>query len=136
LMARHAGRPRIRALAYQNYGFGGTASARDTTHHEILRLAGLENILAGDNALVSKPRSGSVKIAYEDLLVLDPDLIVVGEREDGGPSVTAELLYEEPALARLRAVRERSIIALPARLYSTVSHEILRGAEILSDRVD
>jgi len=130
LAERSAARPPLRTIAYFNFGFGGTGSGANTSQNEILRLAGLRNLLAEEGVV------GAVKIEYEELLAYDPDLIVVGERDDGGTGVTEELLLAEASLSGLRAVRERRILSLPSRLLTAVSQEILRGGEILSAQVD
>ena len=130
LLARAESRPTLRAIAYANYGFGGTGQGSESTQHEVFRLAGLRN------ALAEAGHVGVVKLNYEDLLALDPDLIVVSHREDNGIGVTSDLLREEPALADLRAVREERILSLPARHFFTVSQELLNGGEALADELD
>ena len=130
LLARHEGRPSLRAVAYMNYGFGGTASGSRTTHDEVFRLAGLRN------AVAEAGHVEMIKVNFEDLIALDPDLIVVSHREDGGTGVTEDVLLGEPSLQGLRAVRGRRIVSIPARLFSTVSQEIIAGAERLADAVD
>lgn len=130
LLARVPADRDVRALAYANYGFGGTGAGAQTTQHEVFRLAGLRNVLA---------EAGDVGIApldFEDVLALDPDLIVVSHREDTGVGVTEDLLLAEPTLRGLRAVREGRIVSLPARHFFTVSQEILEGGEALADLLE
>lgn len=118
-----AGRPRPRALCYSNGGAGGWAAGADTTNHEALGLAGLENAaaLAG--------HKGHTTMTYEELLLLDPDVIVVGGQADAQqPGGTAELLRDASALSALRAVREGRILVLDSWLYTTTSHHLVDAA--------
>lgn len=130
LLERHEGKPALRAVAYANYGFGGTGQGANTTQNEVFRLAGLRN------ALAEAGHVGVVKLNYEDLLALDPDLLIVSFREDNGIGVTGDLLEAEPALAELRAVKENRMLELPARHFFTVSQELLYGGEALADELD
>lgn len=130
LLERTHGNSHLRALAYANYGFGGTGAATQTTQHEVFRLAGVRN------ALAEAGHVGIVKLNFEDVLAIDPDLIVVSHREDTGVGVTEDLLLAEPSLRDLRAVREKQIVSLPARHFFTVSQEILQGGEALADLLE
>jgi len=137
LTERAAARAGLRALCYSNFGASGWSAGSQTSVHEILRLAGLRN------AVAEAGRVGHVGLGFEALLVLDPDLIVVsrplampaGAAGDRGGASEA-VLTAEPSLAGLRAVRERRIVSLPAWLYATGSHEMVRAAEVLADEVD
>ncbi len=115
------GRPEWTAVAYSNGGAGGYAAGSGTTNDEILRLAGFRNIA---------PRAGHTALTFEELLVLDPDaLLVGGQAEAQHAGGTAGLLRTEPALASLRAVVEDRIIVLDSWLYTTLSHHLLDAAE-------
>jgi iron complex transport system substrate-binding protein len=130
-------RANLRALPYSNFGSEGFSAGTGTTIDEVLRLAGLTN------ACSAVGRQGHVKMDFEELLVLDPDLIVVGAPlraehghagDKGGAS--REVLLGEPRLASLRAVRERRIVELPPGLYACASHLVVEAAEVLAQRVD
>jgi len=133
-----AGRRRgLRALSYSNFGAAGWTAGSATTVHEVLTLAGLTD------AAAEAGREGHVEISFEELLALDPDLILVsrplqmvaGPAGDRGGASEA-LLRSEASLASLRAVREDRIVALPAWLYATGSHELVSAAEVLAGEVD
>jgi len=121
-----AGRPARRALVYTNGGTGGWIATAGTTAHEFLRLAGLRD--AGAEA----GHEGHVRCDYEELLRLDPELLIMArpdaEGEQGG---TARLVLGEPALAGLRAVRENGLIELPSWLFSSTSQHVVTAAEAL-----
>lgn len=137
LRAKAGARGGLRALVYSNFGAQGWTAGSQTTIDEILRLAGLVN------AAAEKGRVGHQTLSFEELLALDPDVIIVGRPlamaagsagDRGGAS--EELLLGEPALASLRAIRERRIVALPAWLFATGSHEMVTGAEFLAAEID
>lgn len=114
-------RPVWTALAYSHGGAGGLVAGAGTTNDEILRLAGMRNIA---------PRAGHTALSFEELLVLDPDVLLVGgeadSQESGG---TLAVLRSEPALAGLAAVAEDRIVVLESWLYTTLSHHLLDAAE-------
>jgi len=124
LAATHGRRDHLRAMTYTNFGTGGWTAGSGTHPDTMLRLAGLQNAsaLAG--------RQGHTPIDFEQILALDPGLIVVG----GEP--TARLLREEPSLAELRAVREDRVVVLDPALMAAASHHLLDAAEALAREVD
>ena len=129
LAARRADRPELTALAYSNGGTGGWMAGAGTTNHEILRLAGLRNLAAD--------RDGHVQVSFEELLVMDPDVLVVGSPADAQePGGTLELLRNEPALAGLRAVAEDRLVVLDSWLYTTLSQHLLDAAEEVLDQLE
>ena len=137
LAARADSRPRLRALTYSNFGSKGFTAGRGTSVHEILELAGLENAIAREG------RGGHLELTFEELLRLDPDVIVVSAPLNTTASHTGDrggasesILKGEPSLANLRAVQTRSIVALPAGLFATNSHRMVRAAEVLLDAVE
>ena len=127
----------LRSMTYYNFGSAGFSAGSRTTVNELMRLAGLENLVA------SAGREGHVPVTFEELLVFDPDLIIVslplkqgaGHAGDRG-GASSELLHSEASLAGLRAVREDRIIGLPAWLFATASHELVGSAEALADEVE
>lgn len=116
-----------RAIAYTNDGTGGTASGQGTTIRTVMELAGLVDVSGV---------KGHAVVDYELLLARDPDVFVVGAPSTDERGATESLLLAEPALAGLRAVRERRIAVLPTTLYSTDSPTILDAAELLARRID
>lgn len=114
----------LSAVCYSNGGAGGWAAGSDTTLDEILRLAGLRN-LAAEAGLV-----GHDTMTFEELLLLDPDVLVVGGAADGQQAGgTLALLRETDALAALSSVRAERIIELPSWLYTTTSQYVVDAAE-------
>lgn len=137
LEQRAASGPRLRAVVYSSFGGVGSTAGADTTIDDVLRLAGL------DNAAALAGRSGHTDLSFEALIALDPELIVVSAPLKAPPSSQGDLggaservLLAAPALAELRAVRERRIVALPAWLFATNSFEIVRAAELLREQVE
>ena len=121
----------LRVMGYTNYGTGGYSAGRGTTLDLMIELAGMQNA-AREPGLV-----GYQSIDFEQLLTLDPDLLVLGASGDGARGdPTEQVLRGEPALAGLRAVREDRLVVLPSRLYTTNSHFLIDAAEELARRVD
>jgi iron complex transport system substrate-binding protein len=131
LAARTAGFSGLRALVYSNLGTGGWSFGAKSTCDEVFRLAGLKNAAADGG------RVGSVSMSFEELIVLDPDIILVSGAGEGeaASSASARVLEGEPLLASLRARRQGAILRLPSRLVSSSSQEILTAAEALADLV-
>lgn len=124
-------------LAYSNFGGAGSTAGRETTIDALFELVGVRNLVAERGTV------GHAGITFEDLLALDPDVIVVSEplRMGEGPSgdrggAAERLLRSESSLAGLRAVRENRIVALPAWLFATGSHELVSAAEELQRRME
>jgi len=137
LELERAHRAGLRALPYSNFGSQGFSAGTGTTLHEVLVLAGLSNAAAGAG------HHGHVPMGFEELLVLDPDLIVVSAplHTAAGPAgdrggASEQVLLSEPRLAGLRAVRERRIVALPPGLFACASHLVVEAAEVLGREVD
>ena len=124
--ARHG----LRVLSYSNLGTSGWIAGAGTTADVLFELAGVAN--------AASEFEGHVEIDLERLLALDPDILVVPSRADeyeGAP--TREFLLDASVLeSSLGAVRERRIVALPPRLFSTSSIELMAGAERLADALE
>jgi len=137
LRSREGPRRNLRVLCYSNFGSSGWSAGEQTTIHAQIELAGMRN------ALAETGRTGHVQVSFEDLITLDPDLLLVmqplrqgeGTQGDRG-GASAELLRGEPSLRGLRAVRGERIVALPPRLFATASHELVSGAEFLATAID
>ncbi|MBM3988776.1 MAG: ABC transporter substrate-binding protein [Planctomycetes bacterium] len=126
-----------RGLAYSNFGGAGSTAGRQTTIDALFEMLGIRNLM-GERGIV-----GHAGITFEDLLALDPDVILVSEplRMGEGPSgdrggAAERLLRSEANLAGLRAVREDRIVTLPAWLFATGSQELVSAAEELERRVE
>lgn len=118
----------LTALCYSNGGAGGWVAGASTTNDEILRLAGLRNLAA------EAGRVGHDTITVEELLVLDPDVFVVGGAADAQqPGGTLRMLQEDPSLEQLRAVRGGRVLVLDSWLYTTVSQHMVDAAERLAE---
>lgn len=132
LAERTQARARTRAMSYSNFGSQGFGAGTETTIDEILRLAGLEN------AAATAGRVGHVNLSFEELILLDPDVIVVstplhtevGHAGDRGGASEA-VLFSEPSLAGLRAVREKRIAHLAPGLFACASQRVVDAAEAL-----
>jgi iron complex transport system substrate-binding protein len=130
-------RANVRAMCYSNFGSQGWTAGAKTTLDEVMRLAGVRN------AVAERGREGHLTIAFEELLQLDPDVVIVsaplsspaGAAGDRGGASEA-LLLAEPTLRSLRAVAERRIVVVPAWLYATGSQEMVRAAEELAAGVE
>ncbi len=137
LRERSSGARRWRTLVYSNFGGVGSSAGARTTIDDVLALAGLENLASAAG------REGHFELGFEGLIAFDPELIVVSAPLRAAPSAQGDLggaaervLLSAPALASLRAIRERRIVALPAWLFATGSHELVRAAEALRDAVE
>lgn len=136
LAARARGKS-LRAVAYSNFGSQGFSAGSKTTLDDAMRLAGIENLAA------SAGLEGNIGFTFEQLLSFDPDAIVIslplraerGHTGDKG-GAAERLLVDEVMLKDLRAVRERRFLRLPAGLFASGSHGIVRAAEVLADERD
>ena len=115
------------ALAYVNSGTGGWVAGARTTADVIFSLCGLENAGARGG------RSGHVQIEIEELLALDPELIVVSSSEAGDPGVTRRFLEQEPRAQTLRALTQGGLLELPEQLWSSNTQHVVTSAERLAE---
>lgn len=130
-------RSTLRVMCYSNFGASGWSAGSGTTIDEQIRLAGMRN------ATAELGRVGHVQVSFEELIAIDPDVIIVQRplRESGGTQgdrggASEAILRGEPSLSGLRAVRDSRIVSLPPSLFATGSHALVRGAEVLSAEVD
>lgn len=130
LAARPGARVGLRAMTYVNHGTGAWSSGGACMIDEWLRLAGLRN------AGAELGRQDVFKISTEELLALDPDLIVVTAQLGQAQDPSEALLRGDPNLARLRAVREERILRVHPLDVATTSHEIVAAAERLADAAE
>lgn len=120
----------LRALTYVNHGTGAWTNGRACMADELLRLAGMRN--AGAEA----GSSDVWRLTTEELLALDPDLIVVTERVGQAQDPSEALLRGDPNLQAMRAVRSGRIVRVHPLALATTSHEIVAAAEQLVERVE
>ncbi len=123
-------RAHLSAAFYVHDGSEGWSSGARTPAEEILRLAG------PSNATSAAGHVGAVRLSFEDLLTLDPDVLVVPSAFGEEDGQTEKLLRSEPALASLQAVVKQRIIALHPSLFTTSSIEIVTAAEELATALD
>lgn len=75
--------------------------------------------------------TGPAAITFEQILKLDPDVIVVcGDAGLDSPQV--RLIVNEPVLSKLRAVSGRRIAVVPTRLFDALSQHVVDAVEMLS----
>ncbi|MEY2982360.1 MAG: ABC transporter substrate-binding protein [Planctomycetota bacterium] len=127
LRAARDGRPAWRTLLFDHDGNEGWSSAAGTPAHDILTLAGLENAAAANG------RTGPVRLSLEQVLALDPDLLVIQLPHGEVDRSTERVLAHE--LSALRAVRAGHVHRMHPSLFSTTSHEMVRAAETLARAV-
>lgn len=130
-LAARAG-PRVgrRVLTYSNFGGTGWTAGADTMADQMIRLAGMHN------AAAAAGKRGHERLTFEELIAIAPDVVVVAERFGEASSGTEAVLFGEPSLAGLAAVRQRAVVALHPRFFSSNSPEVVAGAERLADAVD
>jgi iron complex transport system substrate-binding protein len=80
--------------------------------------------------------STSADIGIEELVHTNPDILFITTYE-GGPSVeqTKEYLYNNPALASMKAIQEKQVFVLPFNVFWTNSYVILSGLESLGAQI-
>ncbi len=104
--------PRVLSL-----GEAWTVAGKDTGFHSLLSLAGARNLAAEEGI------EGFGTISAEQLVLWDPDLIVMGKEPDSGLSLK-QSLRADPALASLRDTR---IVEIPSAHFSCVSQYMVAG---------
>lgn len=118
----------VRVLSYGNFGAGGSCAGGGTAYGLLIELAGMRN--AGKEfGLV-----GNGPLDLEQMLRMDPDLLLLSEAEEGGHSPTLDWLLAQSAAREVRAVKEKRWVILPVHLHSTSSHHIMDAAETLADK--
>jgi iron complex transport system substrate-binding protein len=114
--ARCPQRPRV---AYWSEGY---TAGDSSTIHELLITAGARN------AAAEAGLHGSVPLAVEDMVAMDPDWILRTTWEAGG---SMKPLPE--AFKNLRAVREGRVATAPGRILLSTSHRSALGAKAVFD---
>ena len=109
----------------------GSVSAAGTSWDALLQAANLVNAAAG----LRTDRHGQAPLSAENLLALDPDLIVLPGWLPGDPDAAEQFreeLLRDPSLRPLRALQTDRVLLMPERLRSTTSHYIAHGAAFLA----
>jgi len=127
LETQHSGRG-LRVLAYSNFGGGGFTSGQGSTMDMLLSLAGYRNA-ASEAGL-----KGECSLNFEQLLTIDPDLLLVSRAEDGS-SPSALVLTQRAELAGLAALRSERLVYLHKALFSSTSSQLIEAAESLQREV-
>lgn len=114
------GARRVSALVFMP---GGFASGPGTLMDEMMRRAGLENVIARYGL------RGSANVPLEFVIADPPDLLLSGEPSRGLPS-RAQRVMEHPALARVAGGMERAVF--PERLLFCGGPVLIQTAAALS----
>jgi len=127
--ARSRLRPEGAGLRTLYFASGNFSAGAGTSIHEILLAAGLKNAAAEAGI------KGHVKITSEQVIQLDPDVILIGagyERDRG----FRQSLESDQQLSTLKAIKDDRIIEVPARNMLTVSHHVADAVETLVEAVN
>jgi iron complex transport system substrate-binding protein len=129
--SRLAGLPPGKRLTVMDYNTWSSSMGRGSSWDEIVRLAGLENAVAG----LSADQYGSVPISKEKLLDLDPDILILPGWVYGDPA-GADSFYlqvvNDPALKTMKAVRLGRAHRMPENIKSSTSQYIVLAVEELA----
>lgn len=116
---------RLTAIEYTPWG---ASSNHNSTINTIINQAQLNNVIAYTNG----DKFGQVPIAKEQLLVLNPDVIIIPGTDSDG---FRKQLLNDPALQTLTAIRQQRIISLPHSLRATDSQYIADAIIYLNHKV-
>lgn len=116
---------KLTAIEYTPWG---ASSNQNSTINTIIKHAQLNNVIANTNG----DKFGQVPIAKEQLLVLNPDVIIIPGEDNSG---FKQQLLHDPALQTLTAIRDRRVISLPHALRSTDSQYIADAIIYLNHKV-
>ena len=105
---------------------GGWTSGTGTTVQDMIESAG------GRNAAAEIGLKGPVEISTEQVLTLNPDVVLVC----AGPNAMAHnAIDQHPVLSKLQAVVAGRVVRMPGRYLLTISHHIVGGIEFLARRL-
>ncbi|MEC6833275.1 ABC transporter substrate-binding protein [Photobacterium toruni] len=116
---------KLTAIEYTPWG---ASSNQNSTINTIIKHAQLNNVIANTNG----DKFGQVPIAKEQLLALNPDVIIIPGEDNSG---FKQQLLHDPALQTLTAIRDRRVISLPHALRSTDSQYIADAIIYLNHKV-
>jgi iron complex transport system substrate-binding protein len=120
--ARVAGRPRPRVVLYAESGWVGGSR---TTLDDVIRAAGGVNV-AADLGI-----SGWGKVSQEQIILVDPEIILLRDARRWNSGVRQSLL-DNPAFQRVAALRNQRVYEVPSRLLVTSSHHIAETVEAVA----
>ena len=129
--SRLTGLPPGKKLTVMDYNTWSSSMGRGSSWDEIVRLAGLENAVAG----LSSDQYGAVPISREKLLELDPDILILPGWVYGDPAGADSFfsaIVEDPALRQMKAVREGRTHRIAERAKSSTSQYIVLAVEELA----
>ncbi|MEW6736547.1 MAG: ABC transporter substrate-binding protein, partial [Acidobacteriota bacterium] len=127
--ARERLKPERTSLRVLYLAPGNWTAGAATNVHEIITMAGLHNVAAEAGI------TGHSKIAVENILEIDPDLILVATGHERDRDFVNQLVNDTQLVA-LTAVKKGQIIKLPSRYLRTVSHHLADGVSALVDAVN
>jgi iron complex transport system substrate-binding protein len=128
-----AARSRLRAgsagLRTLYLASGNFSAGAGTSIHEILIVAGLKNAAAEAGI------KGHIKLASEQIMQINPDLILIatGYERDRG---FRQSLENDAQLSAVSAIKEKRIVEVPARGVLTVSHHVADAVETLVEAIN
>ena len=127
--ARSRLRPESEALRALYLASGNFSAGSETSIHEILTAAGLKNAAAEAGI------KGHVKLASEQIMQINPDVILIasGYERDRG---FRQALENDAQLSAVRAVKEKRIVEVQARGVLTVSHHAADAVDALVEAVN
>lgn len=105
------------------YWAASWTAGKNSTIDEVIRRAG------GVNAGAESGREGMYELSMEQILAIDPDILLLDARD-----TLAELPGRElpPQLHQLRAYQQKQVLYIPGRALCAVSHHIVTGVELLA----
>ena len=113
-------RPRVLSLSHL------VVAGNGTTVDALIRRAGAVNAAAAAGI------EGHRKLSAEQILALDPDVLLLGQGLD---TDAVSVLRAYPQLEATRAAKSGRVILLPPRLLTTVSPFLVEGAEQLARKL-
>ena len=123
---------RLTAVEYTPWG---ASSNRQSTINTIFEQAGLINAIAATQG----DKYGQVPLAKEQLLLINPDVIIVpgtcGKDTNDSSNTFRQELLNDPSLQQLNAIKHHKVICLPQALRSTDSQYIIDAIIYLNHHV-
>jgi iron complex transport system substrate-binding protein len=129
--SRVAAVPAQRRMSVMDYNTWSTSMGSGSSWDEVVRLAGLTNVVAG----LAADRFGEVAVSREKLLTLDPDILLLPAWVYGDPGGADRFLRQivnDPALRGMTAVRQGRVLVMPENLKSSTSQYIVLAVEELA----
>jgi iron complex transport system substrate-binding protein len=123
--------PPSRRLRVLDYATWGAAQGAGSSWDEIVRRAGLVNAVDGK----ATDSLGQVPLSREEILRLDPDILVLPGWVYGDPKGASAFIARvtrDPAFRGLSAVRNHRVYSMPENLRSATSQYIVGAVEWLA----